>query len=67
MSSQDPDASETEAGEPQRKVVAGHFVSLDGVAEAPDRFITAWDDETDARGAELIAPRGPRRRCVRPG
>ena len=38
-----------------RKVVAGYFVALDGVAEAPDRFITAWDDETDASGAELIA------------
>jgi hypothetical protein len=25
------------------------------VAEAPDRFITAWDDETDASGANLIA------------
>jgi dihydrofolate reductase len=36
-------------------VVAGYFVSLDGVAEAPDRFFTAWDDETDASGAELIA------------
>jgi dihydrofolate reductase len=30
-------------------------LSLDGVAEAPDRFITAWDDETDASGADLIA------------
>lgn len=40
---------------PGRKVVAGHFLSLDGVAEAPDRFITAWDDETDASGVELIA------------
>ena len=30
-------------------------MSLDGVAEAPDRFITAWDDETDASGANLIA------------
>ena len=38
-----------------RHVVAGHFLSLDGVAEAPDQFITAWDDETDAHGAELIA------------
>lgn len=37
-----------------RKVVAGHFVSLDGVAEAPDRFLTAWDEETDASGVELI-------------
>jgi dihydrofolate reductase len=54
MSSQDPDAAESETGE-RRKVVAGHFLSLDGVAEAPDRFITAWDDETDARGADLIA------------
>ena len=40
---------------PSRKVVAGHFLSLDGVAEAPDRFLTAWDDETDAAGVELIA------------
>lgn len=39
----------------QRKVVAGYFLSLDGVAEAPDQFITAWDDETDAQGADLIA------------
>ncbi|WP_202880671.1 hypothetical protein [Kribbella amoyensis] len=38
-----------------RKVVAGYFLSLDGVAEAPDRFLTGWDEETDASGAELIA------------
>jgi dihydrofolate reductase len=38
-----------------RKVVAGYFLSVDGVAEAPDRFITGWDDETDASGADLIA------------
>jgi dihydrofolate reductase len=38
-----------------RKVVAAYFVSLDGVAEAPDRFVTGWDEETDASGAELIA------------
>lgn len=37
-----------------RKEVAGYFLSLDGVAEAPDQFITAWDDETDASGAKLI-------------
>ena len=42
-------------GQTQRKVVAGHFLSLDGVAEAPDRFITAWDDDIDARGTDLIA------------
>ena len=39
----------------RRKVIAGYFLSLDGVAESPDRFITAWDDETDASGADLIA------------
>jgi dihydrofolate reductase len=45
-------SSETQ---PPRKVVAAYFLALDGVAEAPDRFITAWDDETDASGADLIA------------
>jgi dihydrofolate reductase len=50
-----PDTTETQAGQPARKVVAGHFLSLDGVAEAPDRFINAWDEETDAHGADLIA------------
>ena len=38
-----------------RKVVAAYFLSLDGVAEAPDQFITTWDDETDASGERLIA------------
>jgi dihydrofolate reductase len=51
----DPDTMENSTGPKQRKVVAGYFLSLDGVAEAPDRFFTAWDDETDASGAELIA------------
>jgi dihydrofolate reductase len=55
MSSQNPDTVEESPGRPARKVVAGHFVSLDGVAEGADQFITAWDDETDARGVELIA------------
>ncbi len=56
MASQaDPDTIETKTGQPPRKVVVGYFLSLDGVAEAPDRFITAWDDETDASGATLIA------------
>ena len=50
-----PDTIEKKTGQTPRKVVAGHFLSLDGVAEAPDRFITAWDDETDASGANLIA------------
>ena len=43
------------AGRSERKVVAAYFLSLDGVAEAADQFIAGWDDELDARGAELIA------------
>ena len=50
-----PDTIEKKTGQTPRKVVAGYFLSLDGVAEAPDRFITAWNDETDASGANLIA------------
>ncbi|MGH3927088.1 MAG: dihydrofolate reductase family protein, partial [Pseudonocardiaceae bacterium] len=38
-----------------RKVVAFEFLSLDGVAEGPDRFVTDWDDVVDASGATLIA------------
>lgn len=38
-----------------RKVVAFEFLSLDGVAEAPDRFVTDWDDVVDVSGATLIA------------
>ncbi len=38
-----------------RKVVAFEFLSLDGVAEAPDRFFTAWDDVLDTNGEALIA------------
>ncbi|WP_448640168.1 dihydrofolate reductase family protein [Geodermatophilus sp. URMC 63] len=38
-----------------RKVVAFEFVSLDGVAESPDSFVTGWDDVLDASGAALIA------------
>ena len=53
-STMNPDTSE-KAGPATRQVVAGHFLSLDGVAEDADQFITAWDDETDAKGAELIA------------
>jgi dihydrofolate reductase len=50
-----PEVAEKNAGPTARKVVAGHFVSLDGVAEDADQFITAWDDETDAKGTDLIA------------
>ena len=38
-----------------RKVVAYELLSLDGVAEAPDEFITSWDDEMDANPAAFIA------------
>jgi dihydrofolate reductase len=38
-----------------RKVVAFQFLSLDGVAERPDTFVTGWDDVLDASGATLIA------------
>jgi dihydrofolate reductase len=38
-----------------RKVVAFQFLSLDGVAERPDSFVTGWDDVMDNSGATLIA------------
>jgi len=38
-----------------RKVVAYELLSLDGVAEDPDRFITEWDDAMDANLAAVIA------------
>jgi dihydrofolate reductase len=37
-----------------RKIVVGMLLSLDGVAEAPDRFF-GWDDAVDAKTAALIA------------
>ena len=39
-----------------RKVVVYELVSLDGVAEEPDAFITDWDDAMDANLAAVIAP-----------
>jgi dihydrofolate reductase len=36
--------------------VVYELLSLDGVAEDPDAFITAWDDAMDANLAEVIAP-----------
>jgi dihydrofolate reductase len=45
---------ERTTGQSERKVVAAYFLSLDGVAEAADQFLTGWDDEVDAHGAELI-------------
>ena len=37
-----------------RKVVAYELLSLDGVAEAPDEFITEWDDAMDANLGAVI-------------
>ena len=37
-----------------RKIVVYELVSLDGVAEAPDRFF-GWDDAMDANLADVIA------------
>jgi dihydrofolate reductase len=56
MSSQaHPETIEKETSQTARKVVAYELLSLDGVAEDPDRFITAWDDATDANLASVIA------------
>jgi dihydrofolate reductase len=38
-----------------RKVVLYELLSLDGVAEDPDRFFTDWDDAMDANLAAVIA------------
>ncbi len=38
-----------------RKVVVYELLSLDGVAESPDSFITDWDDAMDANLAAVIA------------
>ena len=38
-----------------RKVVVYELLSLDGVAESPDSFITTWDDMMDANLAAVIA------------
>jgi dihydrofolate reductase len=38
-----------------RKVVVYEFLSLDGVAEEPDRFFADWDDALDANLAAVIA------------
>jgi dihydrofolate reductase len=39
-----------------RKVVVYELLSLDGVAEDPDGFLTEWDEVMDANLANLIAP-----------
>ncbi|MCM3923576.1 dihydrofolate reductase family protein [Frankia sp. AiPs1] len=38
-----------------RKIVVYELLSLDGVAEDPDQFITDWDDALDANLAAVIA------------
>ena len=38
-----------------RKVIAYELLSLDGVAEGPDEFITDWDDAMDENLGRVIA------------
>lgn len=38
-----------------RKIVVYELVSLDGVAEDPDKFFTEWDEAMDANLASVIA------------
>src|SRR5262249_26891034 len=38
-----------------RKVVLYELLSLDGVAEEPDKFVTDWDEAMDANLAAVIA------------
>jgi len=38
-----------------RKIVVYELLSLDGVAEDPDKFLTDWDDAMDANLAAVIA------------
>ena len=38
-----------------RKLVVYELLSLDGVAEAPDKFFTDWDDAMEANLAAVIA------------
>jgi dihydrofolate reductase len=38
-----------------RKVVLYELVSLDGIAEDPDKFVTDWDETMDANLAAVIA------------
>src|SRR6266446_3480388 len=38
-----------------RKIVVYELLSLDGVAEDPDRFFSDWDDAMDANLAAVIA------------
>lgn len=42
-----------------RKVVAYELVSLDGVADDPSRFFTAWDQQMDANLLGVIATQDP--------
>jgi hypothetical protein len=38
-----------------RKIVAYELLSLDGVAEEPDKFFSDWDDAMEANLAAVIA------------
>jgi dihydrofolate reductase len=52
MSEEHRDQSEVDG---MRKIVVYELVSLDGVAEDPDRFFADWDDAMDANLAAVIA------------
>ena len=39
-----------------RKIIVYELLSLDGVAEDPDKFFADWDDVMDANLAAVIAP-----------
>ena len=51
-----------------REIVVYELLSLDGVAEGPDEFITDWDDAMDANLAAVIATQdaSPHRHAQQP-
>jgi dihydrofolate reductase len=48
-------ASRSTGGVSMRKVVLYELLSLDGVAEGPDKFVTDWDEAMEANLAAVIA------------
>jgi hypothetical protein len=44
-----------------RKIVVSELLSLDGVAEAPDTFLTDWDDDVMDANMSAVIDRGPQR------
>lgn len=49
-----------------RKLVVYMLLSVDGVAESPDRFVLDWDDRMDENLAEVIGSQDAVARCWRP-